>query len=120
MPMERFSSSECLEKTIEQPSVSRHNFTPSEWIFFDQNETSRRLLNQPALPQGAQLRALPYPSAIFQACYPEDEKWLPRNAREPEHFDLVDRIPDQEEAAFTAETYRPTKVGAELAAPEAR
>ena len=35
-------------------------------------------------------------------------------------FDLVDRIPDEKEAAVSVKANRSTKVGAELADPKAR
>ncbi len=87
--------------------------------FFDRNGIS-----QAAQPHSVLNREARRPLARVSRRYPkpgvrEDKKGLPRDPREPKILDLVDRIPDQEEAAVAVEANRSTKVGAELAAPQA-
>ncbi len=66
----------------------------------------------------ARLRTLLLSPAMFKTISGTQEK-APAHRAGAQPFDLVDRIPDQEEAAVTVEPNRSTEVGAELAASKA-
>ncbi|MGY4626470.1 hypothetical protein ACVWY3_004226 [Bradyrhizobium sp. USDA 4486] len=87
--------------------------------FFDRNAMPCRLANQPS-PLRAPSCGRFCTNREYLKPPIRDTKRGSRAMRESQHFESIDRIPDQEEAAVTVKADRSTKVGAEPTDSKAR
>jgi hypothetical protein len=119
MAIERSSTSEWREKSCRVTFRRQAKLYPVRVHFFDRNGTFSQATQPHSLLHMGLVTGAPASVGNIQNLEPGRQERAPARCAGAQYFDLVDRIPDQEEATFAAEADRPTKVGAELTFPQA-